>query len=132
MNNKQNLKSLITEKEILSCYSQYFLLIKKYKDKFKDNNIQTDSNLNIKSLILDYLSFKYENGEKWIKDLIIILKQKQFISQNILISIFYLDIYDIMIKPKIFNQSLNEKLYPHSKVFSYKIIKNNDEPNNTI
>ena len=39
MNNKQNLKLLITEKEILSCYSQYFLLIKKYKDKFKDNNI---------------------------------------------------------------------------------------------
>ena len=39
MNNKQNLKSLITEKEILSCYSEYFLLIKKYKDKFKDNNI---------------------------------------------------------------------------------------------
>ena len=132
MNNKQNLKSLITEKEILSCYSQYFLLIKKYKDKFKDNNIQTDSNINIKSLILDYLSFKYENGEKWMKDLIIILKQKQFISQNILISIFYLDIYDIMIKPKIFNQSLNEKLYPHSKVFSYKIIKNNDDTDPTI
>ena len=64
--------------------------------------------------------------------LIIILKQKQFISQNILISIFYLDIYDIMIKPIIFKQSLNEKLYPHSKLFSYKIIKKNDNPDSTI
>ena len=132
MNNKIKSKSLITEKELLSSYSGYFKLIQKYKDKFKDKNLQTDSNINIKSLILDYLTFKYENGEKWIKDLILILKQKQFFSQNILISIFYLDLYDIMIKPKIFNQSLTEKLYPYSKVFSYKIIKKNDDTDSTM
>ena len=67
MKDKINSNILITEKDILQSYSEYFQLIKKYKDKFKDANIQKDSQINIKSLILDYLNFKYENGEKWIK-----------------------------------------------------------------
>ena len=132
MNDKNNSNILITEKDILQSYSEYFQLIKKYKDKFKDANIQKDSQINIKSLILDYLNFKYENGEKWIKNLISLVKQKQFLSQNALISIFYLDVYDIIIKPKILNQSLSEKLYPQSALFSYKIIKNNGDTDPTI
>ena len=132
MKDKINSNILITEKDILQSYSEYFQLIKKYKDKFKDTNIQKDSQINIKSLILDYLNFKYENGEKWIKNLISLVKQKQFLSQNALISIFYLDVYDIIIKPKILNQSLSEKLYPQSALFSYKIIKNNGDTDPTI
>ena len=132
MKDKINSNILITEKDILQSYSEYFQLIKKYKDKFKDANIQKDSQINIKSLILDYLNFKYENGEKWIKNLISLVKQKQFLSQNALISIFYLDVYDIIIKPKILNQSLSEKLYPQSALFSYKIIKNNGDTDPTI
>ena len=69
MKDKINSNILITEKNILQSYSEYFQLIKKYKDKFKDANIQKDSQINIKSLILDYLNFKYENGEKWIKNI---------------------------------------------------------------
>ena len=132
MKDKINSNILITEKDILQSYSEYSQLIKKYKDKFKDANIQKDSQINIKSLILDYLNFKYENGEKWIKNLISLVKQKQFLSQNALISIFYLDVYDLIIKPKILNQLLSEKLYPQSALFSYKIIKNNGDTNPTI
>ena len=68
MKDKINSNILITEKDILQSYWEYFQLIKKYKDKFKDSNIQKDSQINIKSLILDYLNFKYENGEKWVKN----------------------------------------------------------------
>ena len=88
---------LITEESLLHSYSEYYHLIQKYQNKFKDKNSQNDS-LNIKSLILDYLNFKYENGEKWIKNIISIIKNKHFLSQNILISIFNLDLYDIIIK----------------------------------
>ena len=132
MNDKNKLNILITEKDILQSYQEYFQLIKKYKDKFKDANIQKDSQINIKSLILDYLNFKYENGEKWIKNLISLVKQNQFLSQNTLISIFYLDVYDLIIKPKILNQSLSEKLYLQSALFSYKIINNNGDTDPTI
>ena len=43
-----------------------------------------------------------------------------------------IDVYDLIIKPKILNQSLSEKLYPQSALFSYKIIKNNGDTDPTI
>ena len=39
-----------------------------------------------------------------------------------LTSIFYLDIYDIIIKWKCFNIISKEKIYPQNKIFSYEII----------
>ena len=87
----------------------------------------------MKDLILDYLNFKLDNGEKWIKGLIYIIKKNHFLSQNILSTIFYLDIYNIIIKPKCFNFNIKQKLYPQSKIFSYEIFdKKNLEENNNI
>ena len=132
MKNINNSNSLIDEKELINSYSEYIQLIRKYNDKFKDKNIKSDSKTDIKYLILDYFSFKYENGEKWTKNLISIIKAQEFLSQNLLISIFYLDIYDLIIKPKCLNITPIEKLYPHSKIFSYKLLddKNIADPTN--
>ena len=132
MSKIKNNNSLISEQELINSYSEYIELIKKYINKFKDNNIQANSKIDVKLLILDYLNFKYENGEKWIKDLIPLINKNQFLSQNILISIFYLDIYDLMIKPKYLNIKITEKLYPQSKIFSYKIIKNEGSNDQTV
>lgn len=120
---------LINIIDVLNSYLKYKHLIKNYIEKFKDKNIQYDSKFDLKSSILDYLNFKYENGEKWIKDFISIIKGKHFLSEKIMITIFYLDELDIIIRPKCLNISLTEKLYPQSKVFSYKIIKNDDGSN---
>ena len=120
MKNINNSKPLIDKKELINSYVEYIQLIRKYNDKFIDKNIKSDSKTDVKYLILDYLNFKYENGEKWVKNLILIIREQEFLSQNILISIFYLDIFDLIIKPKCLNINLKEKLYPHSKFFSYK------------
>ena len=93
---------------------------------YKDKNTQSNSKIDIQSLILEYLNFKYENGEKWIKFLIPTIKQQHFLSQSILISVFHIDICDVIIKPKFFNVEIKEKLYPQSEIFTYNIIKNND------
>ena len=52
---------------LINSYYEYLELIKKYKDKYKDKNTQADSKIDIKSLILEYLKFKFENGEKMDK-----------------------------------------------------------------
>ncbi len=111
---------------LINSYYDYLELIKKYKDKYKDKNTRNNTNIDIKSLILDYLNFKYENGEKWIQFLIPTIKRQHFLSQNILLSIFYIDICDLIIKPKCFNTMIAEKIYPQSEIFTYKIIKNDD------
>ena len=127
MTDKLNSNSLINEKELSNSYSQYIYLLKKYIDNYKDKNIHEDSNIELKSLILEYLNFKYENGEIWIRDLIQKIIKKKFVSKEILISIFNCDIYDLIIKPKCLNINLSEKVYPQSNFFSYKIIKNNED-----
>ena len=128
MNKKIN-NSLINAHQ-LDLYSEYQHLLKKYYLRFKDTKNQSNLKIDIKSLILEYLTFKYENGEKWIKELISIVKQHHFFSQKILNSIFYLDIYDLIIKPKFLNKNPKEKLYPQSNFFSYKLIydKNSNDP----
>ena len=114
--------------DIMNSYSEYLKLIKKYRDKFLDKKINLDSNIDLKPLMLEYFNFKLENGEKWIKDLIIIINGHKFPSQKALISIFYLDEIDLIIKPKILQLPIKEKLYPQSKIFSYPILqKDNDE-----
>ena len=115
LNNKEN---------ILKSYSEYRESLKLFISKYEDKNIQQEANTDLKELILDYLNFKLDNGEKWMKGLIYIIKKKQFLSKKILTSIFYLDIYDIIIKPKCIGIKLREKLYPQSKIFSYEIINN--------
>ena len=107
--------------EFLNSYSEYQQSLKFFYEKYKDKNNQPEANSDFKELILDYLNFKYENGEKWIKGLIYIIKKQQFLSQKLLTSIFYLDLYDLIIKPKIFGIKLREKLYPQSKIFSYEL-----------
>ena len=124
MNNNNN--SLMSLNGLINSYYEYLELIKKYKDKYKDKNTRNNSNIDIKSLILDYLNFKYENGEKWIQFLIPTIKRQHFLSQHILLSIFYIDICDLIIKPKCFNNMIAEKIYPQSEIFTYKIIKNDD------
>ena len=113
-------------KDLLSSYNEFIQSENLFLDKFKDKNIQQEAKAELKELILDYLNFKLENGEKWIKGLIYIVKKQQFLSKQFLTSIFYLDIYDIIIKPKCFNIKFKKKLYPQSKIFSYDIIQNND------
>ena len=115
LNNKDN---------ILKSYSEYRESLKLFFSKYEDKNIQQEANADLKKLILDYLNFKLDNGEKWMKGLIYIIKKKQFLSKKILTSIFYLDIYDIIIKPKCLGIKLKEKLYPQSKIFSYEILNN--------
>ena len=117
---------------LINSYYEYLELIKKYKDKYKVKNTQADSKIDIKSLILEYLKFKFENGEKWIKFLIPMIKKHQFLSQSILISIFNIDICELIIKPKCLNLKCTEKLYPQSKIFTYKIIKDEDDEDPTI
>ena len=116
--------------ELLNSYSEYQKSLKFFNEKYKDKNNPPEANSDLKELILDYLNFKFENGEKWIKGLIYIIKKQQFLSQKLLTSIFYLDIYDIIIKPKIFCIKLKEKFYPQSKIFSYELFEN--DANNNI
>ena len=119
--------------ELYSSYNSYQESLKLFYTKYNDKNIKQESNTDLKELILDYLNFKLDNGEKWIKGLIYIIKKNHFLSQNILSTIFYLDIYNIMIKPKCFNFNIKQKLYPQSKIFSYEIFdKKNLEENNNI
>ena len=117
--------------ELFASYNSYQESLKLFYTKYNDKNIK--QNTDLKDLILDYLNFKLDNGEKWIKGLIYIIKKNHFLSQNILSTIFYLDIYNIMIKPKCFNFNIKQKLYPQSKIFSYEIFdKKNLEENNNI
>ena len=119
--------------ELYSSYNSYQESLKLFYTKYNDKNIKQETNTDLKDLILDYLNFKLDNGEKWIKGLIYIIKKNHFLSQNILSTIFYLDIYNIMIKPKCFNFNIKQKLYPQSKIFSYEIFdKKNLEENNNI
>ena len=119
--------------ELFASYNSYQESLKLFYTKYNDKNIKQESNTDLKQLILDYLNFKLDNGEKWIKGLIYIIKKNHFLSQNILSTIFYLDIYNIMIKPKCFNFNIKQKLYPQSKIFSYEIFdKKNLEENNNI
>ena len=119
--------------ELYSSYNSYQESLKLFYTKYNDKNIKQETNTDLKELILDYLNFKLDNGEKWIKGLIYIIKKNHFLSQNILSTIFYLDIYNIMIKPKCFNFNIKQKLYPQSKIFSYEIFdKKNLEENNNI
>ena len=119
--------------ELFASYNSYQESLKLFYTKYNDKNIKQESNTDLKELILDYLNFKLDNGEKWIKGLIYIIKKNHFLSQNILSTIFYLDIYNIMIKPKCFNFNIKQKLYPQSKIFSYEIFdKKNLEGNNNI
>ena len=119
--------------ELYSSYNSYQESLKLFYTKYNDKNIKQESNTDLKELILDYLNFKLDNGEKWIKGFIYIIKKNHFLSQNILSTIFYLDIYNIIIKPKCFNFNIKQKLYPQSKIFSYEIFdKKNLEENNNI
>ena len=119
--------------ELFASYNSYQESLKLFYTKYNDKNIKQESNTDLKELILDYLNFKLDNGEKWIKGLIYIIKKNHFLSQNILSTIFYLDIYNIIIKPKCFNFNIKQKLYPQSKIFSYEIFdKKNLEGNNNI
>ena len=119
--------------ELFASYNSYQESLKLFYTKYNDKNIKQESNTDLKELILDYLNFKLDNGEKWIKGLVYIIKKNHFLSQNILSTIFYLDIYNIMIKPKCFNFNIKQKLYPQSKIFSYEIFdKKNLEENNNI
>ena len=119
--------------ELFASYNSYQESLKLFYTKYNDKNIKQESNTDLKELILDYLNFKLDNGEKWIKGLIYIIKKNHFLSQNIFSTIFYLDIYNIIIKPKCFNFNIKQKLYPQSKIFSYEIFdKKNLEENNNI
>ena len=119
--------------ELFASYNSYQESLKLFYTKYNDKNIKQETNTDLKNLILDYLNFKLDNGEKWIKGLIYIIKKNHFLSQNILSTIFYLDIYNIIIKPKCFNFNIKQKLYPQSKIFSYEIFdKKNLEENNNI
>lgn len=119
--------------ELFASYNSYQESLKLFYTKYNDKNIKQESNTDMKELILDYLNFKLDNGEKWIKGLIYIIKKNHFLSQNILSTIFYLDIYNIIIKPKCFNFNIKQKLYPQSKIFSYEIFdKKKLEGNNNI
>jgi hypothetical protein len=119
--------------ELFASYNSYQESLKLFYTKYNDKNIKQESNTDLKELILDYLNFKLDNGEKWIKGLIYIIKKNHFLSQNILSTIFYLDIYNIIIKQKCFNFNIKQKLYPQSKIFSYEIFdKKNLEENNNI
>lgn len=119
--------------ELYASYNEYQESVKKFYSKYIDKNINQESNIDLKEIILDYLNFKLDNGEKWIKGLIYIIKKTQFLSQNILSTIFYLDIYNIIIKPKCLNINEKQKLYPQSRIFSYEIFdKNNLNEINTI
>ena len=119
--------------ELFASYNSYQESLKLFYTKYNDKNIKQESNTDLKELILDYLNFKLDNGEKWIKGLIYIIKKNHFLSQNTLSTIFYLDIYNIIIKPKCFNFNIKQKLYPQSKIFSYEIFdKKNLEENNNI
>ena len=119
--------------ELFASYNSYQESLKLFYTKYNDKNIKQETNTDLKNLILDYLNFKLDNGEKWIKGLIYIIKKNHFLSQNILSTIFYLDIYNIIIKPKCFNFNIKQKLYPQSKIFSYEIFdKKNLEGNNNI
>ena len=119
--------------ELFASYNSYQESLKLFYTKYNDKNIKQESNTDLKELILDYLNFKLDNGEKWIKGFIYIIKKNHFLSQNILSTIFYLDIYNIIIKPKCFNFNIKQKLYPQSKIFSYEIFdKKNLEENNNI
>ena len=119
--------------ELFASYNSYQESLKLFYTKYNDKNIKQETNTDLKDLILDYLNFKLDNGEKWIKGLIYIIKKNHFLSQNILSTIFYLDVYNVIIKPKCFNFNIKQKLYPQSKIFSYEIFdKKNLEENNNI
>ena len=133
MRSKKNYLLSKLNNELLASYNSYQESLKLFYTKYNDKNIKQEANTDLKELILDYLNFKLDNGEKWIKGLIYIIKKNHFLSQNILSTIFYLDIYNIIIKPKCFNFNIKQKLYPQSKIFSYEIFdKKNLEENNNI
>ena len=133
MSNENNYILSKLNNELYSSYNEYQESIKIFYSKYKDKNINQESNTDLKETILDYLNFKLDNGEKWIKGLIYIIKKTQFLSKNILSTIFYLDIYNIIIKPKCLNIIEKQKLYPQSRIFSYEIFdKKNLDENNQI
>ena len=133
MSNENNYIISKLNNELYSSYNEYQESIKIFYSKYKDKNINQESNIDLKETILDYLNFKLDNGEKWIKGLIYIIKKTQFLSINILSTIFYLDIYNIIIKPKCLNIIEKQKLYPQSRIFSYEIFdKKNLDENNQI
>ena len=133
MSNENNYILSKLNNELYSSYNEYQESIKILYSKYKDKNINQESNIDLKETILDYLNFKLDNGEKWIKGLIYIIKKTQFLSKNILSTIFYLDIYNIIIKPKCLNIIEKQKLYPQSRIFSYQIFdKKNLDENNQI
>ena len=133
MSNENNYILSKLNNELYSSYNEYQESIKIFYSKYKDKNINQESNIDLKETILDYLNFKLDNGEKWIKGLIYIIKKTQFLSKNILSTIFYLDIYNIIIKPKCLNIIEKQKLYPQSRIFSYEIFdKKNLDENNQI
>ena len=133
MSNENNYIISKLNNELYSSYNEYQESIKIFYSKYKDKNINQESNIDLKETILDYLNFKLDNGEKWIKGLIYIIKKTQFLSKNILSTIFYLDIYNIIIKPKCLNIIEKQKLYPQSRIFSYEIFdKKNLDENNQI
>ena len=116
----------LLKNDLLTSYSEYKQSLRLFNSKYKDKNNQPEAEADLKELILDYLNFKLDNGEKWLKGLIYIIKKHHFLSKDLLTSIFYLDIYDIIIKSKCFCIKSKEKLYPQSKIFSYDIIDNNN------
>ena len=131
MFNEEKLSQLLNE-ELLKSYSEYHQSLKLFYEKYEDKTNKEELKETLKDLILDYLNFKYENGEKWIKGLIYAIKKQTFFSQKLLKSIFYLDIYALIIKPKLLGIKLKEKLYPQSEIFSYELYDKNKKDNINI
>ena len=129
---KEKKLSSILNDDLLNSYSLYQKSLKLFYEKYKDKTNQSEIKESLKELILDYLNFKFENGERWIKSLIYVIKKQKFLSQKLLNSIFYLDIYDIIIKPKCLGIKLKEKLYPQSAIFSYELYDKNKNDNINI
>ena len=125
MNNVKNYQLSKLNNELFISYNEYQETLKLFYSKYQDKNIKHESNTDLKELILDYLNFKLDNGEKWIKGLIYIIKKTHFLSQNILSTIFYLDIYSIIVRPKCLHINQKEKLYPQSKIFTYELFDKN-------
>ena len=125
MNNVKNYQLSKLNNELFISYNEYQETLKLFYSKYQDKNIKHESNTDLKELILDYLNFKLDNGEKWIKGLIYIIKKTHFLSQNILSTIFYLDIYSIIVRPRCLHINQKEKLYPQSKIFTYEIFDKN-------
>lgn len=106
---------------MIKSYLQYQKLIRIFQEKYIDFKNIKNLKIDLKSSILEYFQFKLENKEEWMKELISIIKDKEFLSQNTLISLFKYDIYKLIIRPKLLNQVVQEKFYPQSHIFKYKI-----------